>query len=58
MLDIEMIKLASIPVTELTPCDEFENAIRRFGIVSACEWFGHQSNSEFTTDTIEHLARL
>jgi hypothetical protein len=58
MLDIEMVKIASIPVTEITPCDEFENAIRKFGIVSSCEWFGYQSNSEFTADTIAHLARM
>ena len=58
MLDVEMIKIASIPVDELTPCDAFENAIRKYGIVAACEWFGHYRDSEFTTDTIAHLARM
>ncbi len=35
--------------------DEFENAIRKFGVVSACEWFGHSPDSEFTAETIKVL---
>lgn len=35
--------------------DEFDNAIRKFGVVSACEWFGHAPDSEFTADTIKLL---
>ena len=30
--------------------DEFENAVR-----SACEWFGHAPDSEFTAETIRVL---
>ena len=40
---------------ENTPNDVFENAIRKYGVVSACEWFGHQSDSEFTQETIAEL---
>lgn len=45
-----------LPSVEVNcPCDEFENAIRKFGIINACEWFGHLSDSEFTKETIQHL---
>lgn len=37
------------------PMDEFENAIRKIGVVAACEWFGHAPGSQFTKDTIEHF---
>lgn len=40
------------PVDVQTPCDEFENAIRKFGVVAACEWFGHAPDSEFTKGSI------
>lgn len=43
------------PVTVRCQTDEFENCIRRFGVVSACEWFGHATDSSFTAETIEHL---
>lgn len=43
-------------VEERTPSDRFENAIREFGIVAACEWFGHRPDSEFTKETIRVLA--
>ena len=42
-------------VEELIPNDVFENAIRVFGVVAACEWFGHISSSEFTKETIKVL---
>jgi hypothetical protein len=42
-------------VDEWTGGDQFENAIRRFGVVNACEWFGHRPDSEFTKDTIRVL---
>ena len=38
-------------VVEHTAADAFENAIRRIGVVAACEWFGHAPNSEFTKET-------
>lgn len=38
-----------------TTGDEFENAIRRIGVVNACEWFGHDADSEFTAGTIRTL---
>lgn len=42
-------------VEETTPNDVFENAIRKYGIVAACEWFGYASDSEFTKETIKTL---
>ncbi len=38
-----------------TGCDEFENALRKFGVVAACEWFGHASDSDFTKETVKYL---
>lgn len=43
-------------VPERTSGDRFENAIRQFGIVNACEWFGHSSDSDFTKETIRILS--
>lgn len=43
------------PVDERVPNDAFENAIRAFGVVTACEWFGHAPDSQFTADTIREL---
>lgn len=43
------------PVEEYCKADEFENYIREFGVVNACEWFGYSSDSEFTKETIELL---
>ncbi len=43
------------PVEVKCKADEFENYIREFGVVNACEWFNHSSNSEFTKETIELL---
>ena len=42
-------------VDERTPSDVFENAIRHFGVVAACEWFGHPADSEFTLETVRVL---
>lgn len=42
-------------VKEQTAGDVFENAIRKIGVVSACEWFGHEAESEFTEQTIAIL---
>ena len=45
-----------IPYVEVKcPMDEFENAIRKIGVVEACSWFGHDANSVFTRETIECL---
>lgn len=43
------------PVPVRVPNDEWENAIRKFGVVNACEWFDHAFNSTFTTETIRVL---
>ena len=40
---------------EHAPIDRFENAIREIGISTACEWFGHAPDSEFTRETIKVL---
>ena len=42
-------------VPEHVPMDVFENAIRKVGVVNACEWFGYESTSDFTRDTIKLL---
>jgi hypothetical protein len=45
-----------IPPAEVRcPNDEFENMIRKYGVVNACEWFGHSFDSEFTKETVEIL---
>ena len=45
-----------IPFVEVTcPIDEFENYIRKIGVICACEWFGHMPDSEFTKETIRVL---
>jgi len=38
-----------------TPAERFEQAIREFGIESACEWFGYDKDHEFTKDTKKTL---
>jgi hypothetical protein len=43
------------PVVELVPADVFENAVRKIGVANACEWFGHDIDSQFTLDTIAVL---
>lgn len=40
-----------VAVPESTTGDAFENAIRRYGVVAACEWFGYAHDSEFTKET-------
>ena len=45
--------IAAVP--EHVPMDEFENAIRKIGVVNACEWFGHAPDSEFTREIIKVL---
>lgn len=53
-MSAEANAIARVP--ERTPSDRFENAIREFGIVAACEWFGHRYDSEFTQETERVLA--
>ncbi|VVE59525.1 hypothetical protein PIN31009_05570 [Pandoraea iniqua] len=43
------------PADVKTPCDEFENAIRKIGVVAACEWFGYAADSDFTKETTQWL---
>lgn len=43
------------PVSVSVPADAWENAIRSYGVVNACEWFGHAPDSDFTTETIRIL---
>ena len=42
-------------VPEKCPNDVFENQIREYGVIGACEWFGYDSKSEFTVETIRIL---
>ena len=45
-----------IPPCEVTcPADVFENAVREIGVEFACEWFGHDADSEFTKKTVKTL---
>lgn len=37
------------------PMDAFENHIREIGVVTACEWFGYDKDSDFVKETIEIL---
>lgn len=43
------------PVPVCVPNDEWENTIRAYGVVSACEWFGYPFDSDFTAETIKTL---
>lgn len=52
----ELLELAQTPVQENVPNDAWENAIRKYGIINACEWFGYSPDSEFTKETIEWLS--
>jgi len=38
-----------------TPMERFEQEIMKVGVIAACQWFGHSSDSEFTAETIEVL---
>lgn len=46
-------EIMPVPVSCLA--EEFENAIRRHGVVFCCEWFGYAPDSEFTAETIRIL---
>lgn len=43
------------PCTIRCGADNFENAIREFGVENAAEWFGHHAESDFVKETIEIL---
>lgn len=47
---------AEVLVDERTSGDRFENAIRTYGVLAACEWFGHAADSDFTKETVRILA--
>jgi hypothetical protein len=38
-------------------CDEFENLIRKLGVAFACEYFGHDYDSDFANETVEMLCK-
>ncbi|HHZ68947.1 MAG TPA: hypothetical protein EYN54_01375 [Methylococcaceae bacterium] len=45
-----------IPQVEATCSNDiFENGIRNMGVIAACEWFGHDVDSEFTKETRDVL---
>lgn len=35
--------------------DEFDNAIRLFGVRAACQWFGHDLDGDFANETVKLL---
>ena len=43
------------PVNVRCEADIFENELRRIGVEYACEWFGHNVDSDFTKETIRVL---
>lgn len=53
--DLEALAGKLERVVERTTGDRFENAVREFGVVNACEWFGHAADSEFTKETVRLL---
>lgn len=46
------------PVPEVVPADKWDNAIRAYGVVEACLWFGHTFDSDFTLETIRILREI
>lgn len=42
-------------VRVLNNADEFDNAIRKFGVEAACEYFGYDGDSDFTKSLIKDL---
>ena len=49
-------KKNEIPYCKVKCMDDiFENAIRDYGVESACEWFGHNADSDFTKEIIKVL---
>lgn len=42
-------------VRERCDADRWDNTIRAYGVVEACQWFGHEPDSEFTAFTIQVL---
>ena len=40
----------------MCPTDEWENAIRKFGVQNACEWFGIKGNGDWAKETAKILA--
>lgn len=45
----------ALPVEFATTGARFEQAIRDYGVVNACEWFGYRKDDEFTAETIRVL---
>ena len=43
------------PVEVKCQADEFENMIRKLGVVFCAEWWGHSPDSELTKEIIEIL---
>ena len=40
---------------EIVPADRWDNIIREWGAVYACEWFGYHADSRFTEETVQTL---
>ena len=52
----DLLKPNAIPQVEVkVGADDFENAIRAFGVGNACEWFGHDCDDEFAKETVRVL---
>ena len=44
-----------MPVKVNCQADVFENAIREIGVEYACQWFGHDIDSDFTKEIVKIL---
>lgn len=52
----EDLRSGALPqVSAKTGSEDFENAIRRFGIGNACEYFGYEFDGQFSQDTLAWL---
>jgi len=38
--------------------DAWENAIRSYGIINACEWFGWSRDSDIVGETLIHFIKI
>ena len=52
----DWFEAGAIPQVDVkTPCDEFENLIRKVGVGFACEWFGYDQDTDFSMDAVNEL---
>lgn len=53
---IDYMQPNTIPPVDVTCAnDEWENAIRKFGVSNACEWYRQEYNGEWAEETMHIL---